>query len=143
MTTRIRSIAGHPLTWALVAGLLTYFLVSLLTDTGLPGLFSVKDNADAANDWPAVGAAAAGGTFAAGKFLKDMIDKTAKFPVTALKDMVDIARQPTDEAQADKALDVYFDMTGIKHAPPGSPGGDIKEAAERFKDFYKGETDIP
>jgi hypothetical protein len=143
MTARIRLIAGHPLTWALVAGLLTYFLVSLVIDTGLPRLFSVKDNADTANNWPGVGAVAAGGTFGASKFIKDMIDKTAKFPITTLKDMVDIARQPTDEAQADKALDVYFDMTGIKHAPPGSPGGDIKEAAERFKDFYKGKTDIP
>ncbi|MEA1902304.1 MAG: hypothetical protein U9N56_02130 [Actinomycetota bacterium] len=29
----------------------------------------------------------------------------------------DIASQPTDEAQADKAIDVYWDMLEIKHAP--------------------------
>jgi hypothetical protein len=72
-----------------------------------------------------------------------MVDKAVGLPATSFKYMYDIASQPTDEAQADKAIDVYWEMTGIEHAPPGSPGGDIREAGERFKDFYKGKTDIP
>lgn len=143
MTSRARTVVAHPLFGALVFGLATYLFLQTLDDIGILGFLSAKDNADAANNSPGITAIGAGGTFGATQFIKDLIDKTARFPLTSLKDMWDIASQPTDEAQADKALDVYWDMTGIKHAPPGSPGGDIKAAGERFLDFSKGKTDIP
>jgi hypothetical protein len=115
----------------------------LLDDAELPRALDGLSNAKTADNWPAIGAIGAAGSYGAEKLFKDTIDKTLKFPATSLKDMYDIASQDTDEGQADKAIDVLWDLAGIKYAPPGSPGGDIKEAGERFKDFYKGKTDIP
>jgi hypothetical protein len=143
MATRLRVLASHRLIHALLAVFVIYLIGSAFSDGGVTGFFSAKDNADAADNWPAIVAIGAGGAFGATKFLKNMVDKAVGLPATSFKYMYDIASQPTDEAQADKAIDVYWEMTGIEHAPPGSPGGDIKEAGERFKDFYKGKTDIP
>ena len=143
MATRARVLASHPLTQALLAALVIYLIASVFSDAGVAGLFSAKDNADAADNWPAIAAIGVGGAFGATWFLKSLVDKATGLPVTSFKDMYDIASQPTDEAQADKAIEVYWELIGIEHAPPGSPGGDIKDAGERFKDFYKGKTDIP
>ena len=124
-------------------GLIVYLALLIADALGLYGAFSAIDNAKAANDAPGLTALGVGGLFGATEWAKGLFDKTVGFPATGVKDMYDIASQDTDEAQADKAWEVYFDNIGIKNAPEGSAGGDIKEAAKRMQDFYKGKTDIP
>ena len=135
--------ALHALFVGTTVGMVVYLVLMIGDLTGVWDSLSAIDNAKAANDSPGLTALGVGGLFAATEWAKGLFDKTVGFPATGVKDMYDIASQDTPEAQADKAWEVYFDNIGIKNAPEGSPGGDIKDAAQRMQDFYKGKSGIP
>lgn len=133
----------------LVAGAGTFLLLQLIPQLGgLVEALCTGCNAVGRGDVvtaAGVAGATVGGYAAKSAFenwLGGLIGSSGPVPIFKVKKIIDIASQETPEDRARVAMDAYKDLVMIKNAPPGSTGGDLNEAIDRFTDFATGKTKI-